>query len=87
VGIGTASTLVYAFAVAFIQSHADRWFGDYWSSRGSASLIITLVVGVGGLLFILWQVYLLIRFAIAFGKAAKKLRREWKQADRALAVA
>jgi hypothetical protein len=33
------------------------------------------------LLMILWSFYLLIRFAISFHKAARKLKRKWKRDD------
>jgi len=34
---------------------------------------------------VLWSVYLLIRFAIAFHSAARQLRQKWKRDDRATA--
>lgn len=45
-------------------------------------MVVALGVGVGVGLFVLWSLFLLVRFAIAF---AREIRRKWKREDRALA--
>jgi hypothetical protein len=35
-------------------------------------------------LILLWSFYLMVRFALAFRRAAKQLRTEWKRDDRAV---
>lgn len=82
VAVGTAATLAYAFAAAVVTTFAQQLgLGTYWTSRGYVSLAIVLVVAAAGGLFILWQLYLLVRFAIAFGAAARRLRRQWRADD------
>jgi hypothetical protein len=41
-----------------------------------------LLMSLGGTLFALWSLYLLIRFAIAFSRAYRQLRKKWKRDDR-----
>jgi type IV secretory pathway TrbD component len=43
-----------------------------------------LLVGVTCFLFILWSLYLLVRFAVAFWFAAHMLRHKWTRDDRSL---
>jgi hypothetical protein len=52
--------------------------------RSPVSLIMMLVMSVASGLFILWSLYLLVRFAIAFWIAAGRLRRKWTRDDRSL---
>jgi hypothetical protein len=83
VGIGTASTLAYAFAVAVVMEFAESWgWGANWTNNATASLVVAGVLAVLGALFVLWALYLLVRFAVAFGLAARRLRREGRRDDR-----
>ena len=50
------------------------------------SLIMMLVMSVASGLFILWSLYLLVRFAIAFWIAAGKLQHKWTRDDRSLST-
>jgi hypothetical protein len=47
-------------------------------------LIMQLLLGVAASLFILWGLYLLVLFAVAFWIAARQLRRKWSRDDRSL---
>ena len=58
--------------------------GHKFSYGGLALALIVLVIGVVSGLFLFWSLYLLIRFALAFGKARKLLRRKWAAGDRAM---
>jgi hypothetical protein len=87
VGIGTAATLVYVLIAAVIMDYAERWgWGNNWAGRGTVPLLIILVLATAGILFILWQLYLLVRFAIAFGAASRQLDMQWRRDDRARAT-
>ncbi len=79
-GIGSCLALLAIAAVYWIMRLSD----DLWGARSNSALIIMLIAATGGVLFMLWTLYLLIRFAIAFGKASRVQRREWKRDDRAL---
>ncbi len=67
--------------------NADKWFGEFWMSRSPIALALELIMATSASLFILWSLYLLIRFAIAFGSARRHLRRKWKRDDRSLVPA
>jgi hypothetical protein len=43
---------------------------------------MVLAVVVSSLLFAMWNLYLLVRFAIAFAVASRKRRKAWHLADR-----
>jgi hypothetical protein len=83
VGIGTSCTLVYVLIVTVFMQFAADLVGPYWTSRGSTPLLILLLMATAAALFIFWQLYLLIRFAIAFGQASRNLRCAWRRDDRA----
>jgi hypothetical protein len=87
VGIGTSVSLAYVSLALLLLYNGDQWFGDNWSSRSNASMGLLLALWTSALLFALWSVYLLIRFAIAFGSAARKLRHKWRVDDRAESLA
>ena len=54
--------------------------------RSSGYIVLLLSLGVTALLFAIWNLYLLISFAVAFARAGKKLRTQWRQADHAQPV-
>src|SRR5207253_1066769 len=86
VGWGVGAALVYTGGLVVLFDNATRLgLGSYWTSRSNVSLILGLIPLVAFSLFILWSLYLLIRFAVAFGKASRKLRATWNCADRSLA--
>jgi hypothetical protein len=88
VGIGTALALAYTFAAIVMMEYAESWgWGENWSTRGTPSLLVGTVLGTLSFLMVLWALYLLVRFAIAFGLAARRLRRQWRRDDRAAAPA
>jgi hypothetical protein len=84
VGSGASATLLVLPMVVAVEIHGDTLFGTYWTSRSMLLLVIEGLIFSTVLLFLLWSVYLLIRFAITFAGAARQLRQHWKQADRAL---
>jgi hypothetical protein len=86
VGYGAAAALTYAGLVWGLFELADRFnLGTHWTTRSTTSLIMLLITGVAAGLFLLWSIYLLLRFAIAFHKAARQLKRKWRRDDRSLA--
>jgi MFS family permease len=85
VGIGAFASTLYIAALFVVWNYADRWsLRTNWVSRSPVSLILMLVMAVASGLFILWSLYLLVRFAIAFWIAAGKLRNKWTRDDRSL---
>jgi hypothetical protein len=86
VGVGNSLTLLYIAIYAPLQEYAERLgFGDFWSSRSSVALALELFLAVLACLFALWNAYLLLSFAVAFGCAARRLRSQWRKSDRATA--
>jgi hypothetical protein len=78
VGGGLAATLLY---IAVLGEFGNApWLNRY----RNVTLFLMLVVCVAGALFILWSLYLLIRFAIAFARASRQIRHKWKRDDRSL---
>jgi hypothetical protein len=85
VGVGAFVSMLYIAAVIIVANNADKWgFRSNWMSRSPVSLIMMLAMSVASGLFILWSLYLLVRFAIAFWIAAGKLRGKWTRDDRSL---
>lgn len=85
VGIGTSIAMLYVLIVMLITTYARQLhFDPYWASRSQTWLILMAVAGTLSALFLLWSVYLMIRFAIAFHLAARKLREAWNRDDRAI---
>lgn len=84
VGIGTAATLIYVFAAVIVNEYAESWgWGTNWTGTGTPSLLVAVVLATLCILFVLWALYLLVRFAVAFGLAYRRLRRQWRRDDRA----
>ena len=87
VGVGTSLTLVYVAAFTLLFENAERWgLGHTWHTRSQSALALMLVLSVAAVLFPLWSLYLLTRFALAFRRAARHLRARWTQDDRSLAA-
>jgi hypothetical protein len=88
VGIGMSSAFALVGLYALIVQNAERLgFGTWWVERSKSSLTLVLIVVVAFILFTLWSLYLLVRFALAFRTAARELRVKWTAEDRALAAA
>ncbi|CAN5507083.1 hypothetical protein BH09PLA1_BH09PLA1_20040 [soil metagenome] len=86
--VGTTSSLalLYLAGILLIGANADRWLGPNWTARSNTWLITLLIMSVSAALIFMWSLYLLIRFAISFQRAASMLRRKWASADRSLAA-
>ena len=85
VGVGTSLGLVYFGIVLFVFQNAEQLgLRRNWVGRSSVSLAMLGGVAVLTSLFLLWSLYLLIRFAIAFHKAARALRGKWQAQDRSV---
>ena len=88
VGCGLSGTLL-GFVLLVILSHYAAWFGLRRGSidrmPGGMALIVGLMVSFA--LFGIWSIYLLVRFGIAFLRASRALRREWRGDDRSIAPA
>jgi hypothetical protein len=88
VGVGNSLTLLYVAFYGILMENASRWgFGQNWTSRSPVALGFMLLLFVSAILFALWNAYLLLSFAVAFGRASRKLRTQWRQSDRATAHA
>jgi hypothetical protein len=84
VGIGMSLSLIYGAVKPFIPDFGPEWnLGTPWTRYVSVELVLDLVAGVAIGLFMLWSLYLLLRFAIAFHRASRQLRRSWNRDDRA----
>jgi hypothetical protein len=84
VGFGMSFSPANVGVMLLIFETSRRWARDtYWTTRGNASLLLMLFMTLLATLMVLWSLYLLVRFAIAFGKASRELRRKWKLHDRA----
>ena len=73
VGIGLPLAVAGPFALA--------WLGT-GITEGPVGFATVLGVAVALLLFVIWSVYLLAWFAVAFGRAAKTARATWAAADK-----
>ena len=86
VGAGMSATLLVFFATGTVTSHAQRLgLSRDWISRSAIGLGLVVGLIVMMALFAIWSVYLLVRFAIAFRRAARARRREWQGDDRSVA--
>jgi hypothetical protein len=87
VGAGNTLTLLYIPAYAVVQEYGARGaMGEHWYERSNVFMGMTLAAFVVALLFGLWNLYLLLRFAVAFMAASRTLRRSWREADRSAGV-
>ena len=82
VGVGLAGGVLYAAVYALTSTTPERVGLPYnWSYRSTFGLIAVTVLVAAALLFMLWSVYLLGRFALAFRVAARNQRRQWAAGD------
>ncbi|HEV2295709.1 MAG TPA: hypothetical protein VGR35_17815 [Tepidisphaeraceae bacterium] len=73
---------------ALLSHNAARWgLGTWWTTRSTLSLVLMLMLSVAACLFTLWSIYLFVRFALAFRRAARELRGRWTVDDASLAPA
>jgi hypothetical protein len=86
VGIGASGAVAFAVACMFVSDHAEDWLGTYWTSRSQVWITITALMATAALLFVIWSVYLLIRFAVRFGRASGELKRRWMMQDRSVVI-
>jgi hypothetical protein len=87
VGIGASAAAIYASVFLFVINNIDSvGLDSRWLSRSPVSLALMLLLGTAGYLFVLWSVYLLIRFAIAFWLASRNLNKKWKRDDRSVSM-
>ena len=86
VGIGaSAMILVYLVFAAFVINSEEWGLGTRWIQRSPIALGIILATSVAALLFAIWSVYLLVRFAIAFRRTSRELSGAWRADDSAAA--
>ena len=88
VGVGASASVALIAALIGLAIGADYIGVNMHDSRWSRDLTIglLLVMSVSSLLFALWSLYLLVRFAVAFRLARRRLRAAWAHADRSLGV-
>jgi hypothetical protein len=85
VGMGTSAVLAYG--VLRVSLFYGGVFDIKWLQRSTPGMALMLVMFVGGLLFAIWSVYLLVRFTIAFRRTSRQLRAAWREDDRAIDAA
>jgi hypothetical protein len=87
VGLGSFGSVLYFAALSFVLQNAERWgWRENWWTQSVVAQTLILLMGVSACLFTLWSLYLLVRFAVAFWVAARKLRLKWSRDDRSLAT-
>ena len=82
VSVGSTISVIVIGLIAVTLYKGDQWFSHRWSDQSPVPLILATILFTLAFLFLLWSLYLLLRFAIAFLFAARNLRRQWKSADR-----
>jgi hypothetical protein len=71
-------------AMGLVVRFGEAWgLAHRWVQRSQTSLMIVLVLFVAALLFAIWSVSLLVRFAVAFRRTSRELRGAWREDDRA----
>ncbi|MGB7158618.1 MAG: hypothetical protein WBD40_11165 [Tepidisphaeraceae bacterium] len=84
VGVGATGALLYVAALIVLGANAERLgLGQDWFNRSNVALSLLTIMSTAALLFTMWSIYLLVRFAIAFRRAARQLRGQWQHDDRA----
>jgi hypothetical protein len=87
VGIGAGASVLYAAAFYALNVYAEQLhLGTTWSTSSTSSLLLAVLLSTAAILFMLWSLYLLIRFAIAFRLAARSLHSTWRRDDRSLSA-
>jgi hypothetical protein len=84
VGVGGSVALLAFLIMGVLVRYGDSFgLAHRWVRRSQTSLLIVLILFVAALLFAIWSVYLLMRFAIAFRRTSRGLRVAWRDDDRA----
>ncbi len=85
VGIGASCAMLYLAAIVVLSANSQQiGLGQNWMGRSNVALALVTLLAVAALLFAMWSLYLFVRFAIAFRRAARQLRRKWDHDDRSL---
>ena len=85
VGVGASGAIAYSvFVAGFVLLVNELRWDRHWIDRSILGMTLILVLAVAALLFAIWSVYLLARFAVAFRRVAREQRGQWRQDDRAL---
>jgi len=82
VGIGASASVAYLGVVWILTQNWQRWFGQQMPIFSDNYCVMLMLFLIAAGLFLLWIAYLTIRFALAFWKAARELRRKWRVDDR-----
>ena len=82
VGAGTSAVAGVVALLVIYEDIARRLGWDIEWMHRSAGLAVVTIISVAAMLFGLWSIYLLVRFAIAFYCASKQLRQAWLIDDR-----
>ena len=85
VGIGSSLALTYALVLGFLFTKPV--LPVLWVASAMLPLVLFGIGCVSAALFLLWSLYLLIRFTISFHLAARSLQSKWRRDDRALTSA
>jgi hypothetical protein len=82
VGAGTSAVAGVVALLMTYEELARRLGRDIqWMHRGAGLAVVT-IISVAAMLMGLWSIYLLVRFAIAFLRASRQMRRAWSIDDR-----
>jgi hypothetical protein len=85
VGIGASAAVSCGLAMGLLVRHGEAWgLPHRWVQRSPAALFTAFGLSIAALLFAIWSVYVLARFAIAFRRTSRQLRGAWRADDRAL---
>lgn len=89
VGIGATVAVLCLAAEVELVSNADKveaalGLSPNWENNSTAALLIMVIFTLAVFLFLLWSIYLLLRFVIAFALAARLASRKWKRDDHSL---
>jgi hypothetical protein len=82
VGIGASMSVLFVIAASMSLANRDvLWLDDNWENRSKVALALLVPLRVFACLFLLWSLYLLIRFAISFRRATRHLNLKWRNDD------
>lgn len=89
VGVGTCCTMLWlaGYYAYFVQSQTPYYGRRDWETGGStdAWMLLTAFLSAFLILFYLWALMLMTRFAIAFRAAGRVLNETWVRDDRSIA--
>jgi hypothetical protein len=87
VGAGASAVKAYAVALVMLVQTEALGVDRNWISKSNPGMVLVLLMFLSALLFAIWSVYLLVRFAIAFRRTSRQMRCAWHDDDRAVAAA